>query len=34
MKESAGADKAALHSFKSHFISPIPTQGEINRVSL
>lgn len=34
MKESAGVDKAALHSFKSHFIPPIPTRVEINRVLL
>lgn len=31
MKESA---KAALHGFKSHFMSPIRTRGEINRVLL
>lgn len=25
MKESSGEDKAALHSFKSHFTPPVPT---------
>lgn len=32
--EPAGEDKAALHGFKSHFISPTPTRGEANRVLL
>lgn len=34
INELARVDKAALHSFKPHFISPIPAQGEINRVLL